>query len=43
MSLCWLERDMKTYQEIKGVKYHMDERVLIKEVLEELKGEIHVR
>ena len=27
------------YQEIKGVKYDMDERVLIKEVLEELKGE----
>ena len=26
------------YQEIKGVKYPMDERVLIKEVLEELKG-----
>ena len=25
------------YQEIKGVKYPMDERVLIKEVLEELK------
>ena len=25
--------------EIKGVKYDMDERVLIKEVLEELKGE----
>ena len=29
----------ETYQEIKGVKYDMDERVLIKEVLEELKGE----
>ncbi len=28
----------ETYQEIKGVKYDMDERVLIKEVLEELKG-----
>ncbi|MDD6311606.1 MAG: UDP-N-acetylmuramoyl-L-alanyl-D-glutamate--2,6-diaminopimelate ligase [Firmicutes bacterium] len=27
----------ETYQEIKGVKYDMDERVLIKEVLEELK------
>ena len=26
------------YQEIKGVKYPMDERVLIKAVLEELKG-----
>ena len=26
------------YQEIKGVKYPMDERVLIEEVLEELKG-----
>ena len=26
------------YQEIKGVKYPMDERVLIREVLEELKG-----
>ena len=25
------------YQEIKGVKHDMDERVLIKEVLEELK------
>ena len=25
------------YQEIKGVKHPMDERVLIKEVLEELK------
>ena len=25
------------YQEIKGVKYAMDERVLIQEVLEELK------
>ena len=29
----------ETYQEIKGVIYVMDERVLIKEVLEELKGE----
>ena len=29
----------ENYQEIKGVKYPMDERVLIKEVLEELKGE----
>ena len=29
----------ETYQEIKGVKYDMDERVLIQEVLEEL----HVR
>lgn len=28
----------ETYQEIKGVKYDMDDRVLIKEVLEELKG-----
>lgn len=28
----------ETYQEIKGVKYDMDERVLIQEVLEELKG-----
>ncbi len=27
------------YQEIKGVKYPMDERVLIAEVLEELKEE----
>ena len=27
----------ETYQEIKGVKYDMDDRVLIKEVLEELK------
>ena len=27
------------YQEIKGVKYPMDERVLIAEVLEELKAE----
>ena len=27
----------ETYQEIKGVKHDMDERVLIKEVLEELK------
>ena len=27
----------ETYQEIKGVKYDMDERVLIKEILEELK------
>ena len=27
----------ETYQEIKGVKYDMDERVLIQEVLEELK------
>ena len=27
----------ETFQEIKGVKYDMDERVLIKEVLEELK------
>ena len=27
------------YQEIKGVKYPMDERVLIAEVLEELKQE----
>ena len=27
------------YQEIKGVKYPMDERVLIREVLEELKAE----
>lgn len=27
----------ETYQEIKGVKYDMDERVLIKEVLEEIK------
>lgn len=27
----------ETYQEIKGVKYDMDERVLIREVLEELK------
>ena len=26
----------ETYQEIKGVKYDMDERVLIQEVLEEL-------
>ena len=32
----------ETYQEIKGVKYDMDERVLIREVLEELKEE-HVR
>ena len=29
----------ETYQEIKGVKYDMDERVLIQEVLEELKEE----
>lgn len=29
----------ETYQEIKGVKYDMDERVLIREVLEELKEE----
>ena len=29
----------ETYQEIKGVKYDMDDRVLIKEVLEEM----HVR
>ena len=29
----------ETYQEIRGVKYDMDDRVLIKEVLEEL----HVR
>ncbi len=29
----------ETYQEIKGVKYDMDERVLIQEVLEELKAE----
>ncbi len=36
MSSFWQERDM-TYQEIKGVKHDMDERVLIKEVLEELK------
>ena len=28
----------ETYQEIKGVKYDMDDRVLIAEVLEELKG-----
>lgn len=28
----------ETYQEIKGVKYDMDERELIREVLEELKG-----
>ena len=27
----------ETYQEIKGVKYDMDDRVLIREVLEELK------
>ena len=27
----------ETYQEINGVKYDMDERVLIKEILEELK------
>ena len=27
------------YQEIKGVKYPMDERVLIQEVMEELKQE----
>ena len=27
----------ETYQEIKGVKYDMDERVLIREVLEEQK------
>ena len=39
MSLFWLEKGHETYQEIKGVKYDMDERVLIKEVLEELKGE----
>lgn len=26
----------ETYQEIKGVKHDMDERVLVKEVLEEL-------
>ena len=26
----------ETYQEIKGVKYDMDERVLIREILEEL-------
>ena len=32
----------ETYQEIEGVKYDMDERVLIREVLEELKEE-HVR
>lgn len=32
----------ETYQEIKGVKYDMDERVLIQEVLEELREE-HVR
>ncbi len=29
----------ETYQEIKGVKYDMDERALIREVLEELKEE----
>ena len=27
----------ETYQEIKGVKYDMDDRVLIQEVLDELK------
>lgn len=27
----------ETYQEINGVKYDMDERVLIKEIMEELK------
>ena len=27
------------YQEIRGVKHHMDERELIREVLEELKAE----
>ena len=27
------------YQEIRGVKHHMDERDLIREVLEELKAE----
>ena len=29
----------ETYQEIKGVKYDMDDRILIRDVLEEL----HVR
>ena len=37
MSSSWQEKGHETYQEIKGVKYDMDERVLIKEVLEELK------
>lgn len=32
----------ETYQEIRGVKYDMDDRVLIREVLEEMKEE-HVR
>ena len=32
----------ETYQEIRGVKYDMDDRVLIREVLEEMK-EAHVR
>ena len=43
----WTEGDVivlagkghEEYQEIKGVKYPMDERVLIREVLEELKAE----
>ena len=32
-----LGKGHEDYQEIKGVKYPMDERVLISEVLEELK------
>ena len=34
--MCWLGKGHEDYQEIKGVKYPMDERVLIQEVLEEL-------
>ena len=37
MSFILAGKGHETYQEIKGVKYDMDERVLIKEVLEELK------
>lgn len=35
--LCWRGKGHEDYQEICGVKHPMDERVLIKEVLEELK------
>ena len=37
--LLYWRKGHEDYQEIKGVKYPMDERVLIAEVLEELKEE----
>ena len=35
MLLYWQEKEHEDYQEIKGKKYPMDERVLIAEILQE--------